>query len=133
MREVGWEDEPQNSGAIVAVNYGDYREQEFWVRSGSNIGCWFPLGGEFGRPKIWDDPRTELQKLAWRDRPVPRPGPGEVPRYPHWEDVLARGPVTLLTAGSDEAYASGWVNGRRRLVEQIEAMSGEEGPGDAEA
>lgn len=129
-KPLGPDDEPQNSGAIVAVHYGDYRLQECWQRSGSSIGCWFPLGGEWGRPKIWDDPRTELEKLAWRG-PVPRPGPNEVPRYPHWEDVLARGPVTLLTAGSGEAYAAGWDNGRRRLVQQIEALSDEEGPDHA--
>lgn len=125
---LGRDDEPQHSGAVVAVNYGDYRTQELWIRSGSNIGCWFPLGGEFGRPRIWDDPRTELQKLAQRFDPPPKPGPGEVPRYPRWEDVLARGPVTLLVAAQKETYDSGWVNGRRRLVEQIETLSEQEDP-----
>lgn len=28
MPEVGWEDEPQESGAIVAVHYGDYRRRD---------------------------------------------------------------------------------------------------------
>jgi len=128
MREVGWEDEPQQPGAVVAVHYGDDYRQEIWVRSSPNFGNWYCLGGEFGRPKIWDDPRTELEKLAWRDRPAPKPGPGEVLRYPHWEDVLARGPVTLLTAGHDEAYKSGWANGRRHLAQQVETLSEEDPP-----
>ena len=127
MTDVDWEDEPQQSGAIVAVHYGDYRRQEIWVRSGSNIGNWYPLGGEFGRPKPWVDPRNELEKLADRG-PAPRPGPNEVPMHPHWEDVLARGPVTLLVASPAESYKSGWVNGRRRLLEQIETLSDEEDP-----
>jgi len=94
-RPLGYEDEPQESGAVVAVNHGDYRSQELWVRSGSNIGNWFCLGGEYGRPRPWDDPRSELERLVHRG-PAPRPGPNEIPRYPTWEDVLARGPVRLL-------------------------------------
>lgn len=125
MADVDWEDEPQQSGAVVAVHCGDYHRQEIWVRSGANIGNWYPLGGEFGRPKPWVDPRNELEKLAARG-PAPRPGPNEVPRHPHWEDVLARGPVTLLVASPQESYAAGWANGRRRLVEQIQELSDEE-------
>jgi hypothetical protein len=100
---VGWEDEPQRSGAIVAVHYGDYHRQEVWVRSGANIGNWYPLGGEFGTPR-------------------------ELPPHPHWEDVLARGPVTLLVSDQQQAYADGWANGRRRLARQIETLSEEEAP-----
>jgi hypothetical protein len=37
--------------------------------------------------------------------------------------VLARGPVTLLVASPRESYASGWENGRRRLLEQIQELS----------
>lgn len=51
-----------------------------------------------------------------------------MPLHPRWEDVLARGPVTLLTADRDEAYKAGWVNGRRRLLEQIEVFADTEGP-----
>lgn len=126
-KPLDWEDEPQECGAVVAVHYGDYRRQEIWVNSGSNIGNWFCLGGEYGRPRAWDDPRSELEKLGWRG-PVPRPGPNEIPRYPHWEDVLARGPVTLLVPGEQQAYAAGWVNGRRRLVEQITELGDAEDP-----
>lgn len=121
---AGYSDEPQTSGAVVAVHYGE-PQQEIWVRSRSNIGNWYPLGSEYGCPRPWDDPRSELEKIAWRG-PAPRPGPGEVPRHPHWEDVLARGPVTLLVAGAQAAYAAGWRNGRRRLREQVEAMEDEE-------
>ena len=123
---LGVDDEPQQSGALVAVHYGDYRYQEVWVRSGSNIGNWYPLGSEYGRPRPWDDPRSELEKLRWTG-PAPRPGPAEVPRHPHWRDVLDRGPVTLLVAGQDEARAAGWAAGRRRLLEQIEGQFAEEG------
>ncbi len=94
---LGPEDEPQNSSAVVAVHHGDYRCQEIWVRSGANIGNWYPLGGEFGRP---------------HDEPL----------HPHWENVLARGPVTLLTAGHDDAYRAGWASGRRDLIGQIEGL-----------
>lgn len=127
-KTLGPDDEPQNSGAVVAVHWGDYRCQEIWVRSGSNIGNWYCLGGEYGRPKEWDDPRDDPRWMMTRrwDAPTPRPGPGEVPRHPRWEHVLERGPVTLLSAADDEAYAAGWANGRRRLVEQFQELSDEE-------
>lgn len=121
-KALGRLDEPQNSGAVVAVHFGDYREQEIWVRSGSNIGNWYCLGGEFGRPRVWIDERNSLELLTRRG-PEPGPGPGEIRQHPHWEDVLARGPVTLLSAGSQEAYEVGWANGRRRMVEQMEELS----------
>lgn len=121
---VGYSDEPQHSGAVVAVHYGE-PQQEIWVRSRLNIGNWYPLGSEYGRPRPWDDPRSPLEKLSWRG-PDPRPGPGEVPRHPCWGDVLDRGPVTLLTAGNQESYRSGWRNGRRRMVEQMEAVEDDE-------
>lgn len=99
---AGDSDEPQESGAVVAVNYGDYARQEIWVRSGANIGAWYLLGGEFGRVI---------------NEGIPRP-----PQHPHWEHVLARGPVTLLTRGDAESYRRGWKNGRRRLLEQMEGL-----------
>lgn len=83
---LGLLDEPQQPGAVVAVNYGDYRRQQIAVRSGANIGNWCFLGGEFG---------------------VPRHGTADLPLHPTWQDVLAQGPVTLLSAGSQEAYESG--------------------------
>jgi hypothetical protein len=49
---LGPDDEPRNSGALVAVHYGDHRRQEVWVRS---IGNWYPLHGEFG-------PRNESER-----------------------------------------------------------------------
>jgi hypothetical protein len=121
---LGPHDEPQDSGALVAVHYGDYHHQEIWVRSGANIGNWYPLGGEFGRPRAWSDPRNEVEKMIDFGRGVrpPCPGPGEVPLHPHWEDVLKRGPVTLLVAGDAEVRAAGWAAGRRRLLEQIEGQ-----------
>ena len=119
---LGLDDEPQHSGAVVAVHWGDYRRVEYWIRSGAMIGNWFCLGNEFGRPRPWDDPRSEFDKLGWIG-PVPKPGPDEVPRYPHWEDVLARGPVTLLVPGNQDAYRDGWRNGRRRMVEQMETVA----------
>lgn len=126
-KTLGLDDEPQHHAAVVAVHYGDYRRQEIWIRSGSSIGNWYCLGGEFGAPQIWDDPRTEMEKLINRG-PAPKPGPNEIPRHPRWEDVLARGPVTPLVAGEKGTYASGWANGRRRLVEQIEMLSEEGEP-----
>lgn len=110
-------------GTVVAVNYGDYRTQEVWVASGPNVGNWYPLGGEFGRgPKVAEDPRTPLQKV-WH------PPPGTIPLHPHWADVVARGPVTLLVAAQDAAYTAGWRNGRRRLYEQVESLRDEEDGG----
>lgn len=106
---LGPDDEPQNSGAVVAVNWGDYRVQELWVRSGSSIGAWCLLGGEWGRNI---------------DDGIPRP-----PQRPHWEHVLARGPVTLLVPGDQDVYRAGWDNGRRRLVQQVETLA-EDGPDD---
>lgn len=115
-------DEPQTSGAIVAVHYGDYRQQEIWVRSGTNIGNWYCLGGEFGRPKPWDDPRSFTERIG-RWGPGPEPPPGHVRRHPTWEDILKRGPVTVLTATDQESYRNGWRNGRRRMTEQIEQVA----------
>lgn len=125
---LGPHDEPQHSGAVVAVNYGDYRTQELWQRSGSSIGNWWCLGGEWGRPKAWIDTRNSLEQLAHRG-PEPRPGPDEIRQFPHWEDVLARGPVTLLVPGDRDSYRAGWRNGRRRLAEQVETLAGD-GPDD---
>jgi hypothetical protein len=126
MPDIGWEDEPQQSGAVVAVHYGDYRRQELWTSSGSSIGNWICLGGEFGRPKPWDDPRSEMEKMLHRrDTPAPAPGPNEIPRHPTWEHVLARGPVTILSAGDPETYATGTAgrrakrDGRRRCLKPL--------------
>lgn len=122
---LGPYDEPQHSGAVVAVNCGDYDRQEIWVRSGANIGAWYCLGGEFGFPKVWLDRRSYSEKMLDRG-PAPRPGPNEVPQHPHWEDVLARGPVTLLVPGDQDSYLTGWANGRRRLAEQVETLAGDD-------
>lgn len=121
---LGPHGEPQHSGAVVAVNWGDYRTQELWVRSGANIGNWYPLGGEFVRPRRWIDRRSPAELLM--NVPPDGPGPGEVPLHPHWEDVLARGPVTLLVASDAEARAAGWAAGRRRLFEQMEGQIDDE-------
>jgi hypothetical protein len=101
-RLLGHDDEPQEAGALVAVHAGDYRKQEVWVRSGANIGQWYPLGGE-----SW---------VVWNRERMP---PGVTKAHPHWEDVLARGPVTLLVAADEGAYRLGWRNGRHAMYEQI--------------
>ncbi|TDC01419.1 hypothetical protein E1091_02945 [Micromonospora fluostatini] len=130
---LGLNDEPQNSGAVVAVHWGDYRRQEIWVASGANIGAWYCLGGEFGRPKVWVDPRSELEKLdAFWQRDVPEPGPGEVPLHPDWHFVVSRGPVVLLSPGDRGAYEAGWRNGRQHLAGQVEDLAYDDpegGPG----
>lgn len=130
-RLLGLADEPQRSGAVVAVHFGDYRRQELWVASGANTGNWYCLGGEFGRPKVWIDARTEGEKFMHHPAvhgPAPRPGPGEIPLHPHWEDVLARGPVTLLLPGDDAAYDAGWRAGRRDLVARMEETAYDDPP-----
>ncbi|MEU8334735.1 hypothetical protein [Micromonospora tulbaghiae] len=127
---LGPGDEPQNSGTVVAVHYGDYRRQEIWVRSGANIGNWYCLGGEFGTPKVWIDGRTAMEQLLHRG-PEPRPGPGEVPLHPHWEDIVARGPVTLLVPAGRRAYVEGWRAGRRDLWQAMEDIA-EDDPREAE-
>lgn len=119
-RRLGPDDEPQNSGAIVAVHYGDYRGQEVWVRSGANIGNWYCIGGEFGRgPKVWEDPRSHTEKMLGHG-PAPRRPEGTIPQHPHWDDILDRGPVTLLVAGDDEAFRSGWRAGRQDMWQGLE-------------
>lgn len=105
-RLLGPADEPQNSGAVVAVHYGNYRRQEVWVSSGANIGNWYPLGGEFWA--VWDRQRMPA---------------GVTKQHPTWEDVLARGPVTLLVPGDAEAYRQGWRNGRRDLWQAMEGIA----------
>ncbi len=127
-RLLGPNDEPQKSGTIVAVNYGDYRRQCVFVNSGANIGCWYPLGNEFGHPKTWDDPRSQSEKMFDRG-PVPQRPAGTLPLHPHWEDVVALGPVTLLTPGDDDAYRTGWRNGRRDLWQRMEDLTYDEPEG----
>jgi hypothetical protein len=98
--------EPEVSGGTIAVvHYGDYRTQEVWVASGASIGNWYPLGGEF-----------------WCVADRRRMPPGVTKQHPTWDDVTARGPVTLVVAAPREAYRQGWADGRRRLLEQVEEL-----------
>lgn len=130
-RLLGPNDEPQESGAVVAVHFGDYRRQEIWVRSGANIGNWYCLGSEFGTPKTWDDPRSYADKMFDRSPPPMRPA-GTVPLQPDWYDVAARGPVTLLVGADGDAYVQGWRAGRRDLWQQMEDVASED-PREANA
>jgi hypothetical protein len=100
---LGPHDEPRNSGAVVAVHWGDYRRQEIWVASGVSDGSWYPLGSEFW--VVWDRQRMPT---------------GVTKQHPNWRDVLARGPVTLLVPAGGEAYRQGWRNGRRDLWQSME-------------
>jgi len=106
---LGPHDEPQEPGTVVAVHFGDYRRQEIWVSSGANIGAWYPLGGEFWA--VWDKKRMPA---------------GVTNAHPTWEDVLARGPVTLLTPGDEATYRRGWRAGRRDLWQRIEDFTYED-------
>lgn len=122
---LGPYDEPQQSAAVVAVHWGDYRRQELWMSSGIMGGTWRPLGGDYGvqPPRIAEDPRNEMEKLGpdrWRQPP------GTIPPYPDWGDVLARGPVVLLTAADGDAYLAGWKAGRRDLWQAMEEVAEEE-------
>jgi hypothetical protein len=126
LSDLGSEDEPRSNGALVLVWAGDYRRQEVWVASGSNIGNWYCLGGEYGRPKVWDPPRQEM----WDRRPqLGRPF-GTIPQHPDWSFVLTRGPVSLLSYDNSEACRDGWRNGRRRLYEEIEALAEDDSGAD---
>lgn len=120
---LGPADEPRRNGAVVAVHWGDYRRQEIWVASGANIGNWYCLGGEFGTPRIADDPRSPFEReTGWRPgqpRHWVQP-PGTIPTHPDWSDVLARGPVVLLTAAEGDAYRAGWRAGRIALWQGME-------------
>jgi hypothetical protein len=103
LSDLGSEDEPQTSGALVLVWAGDYRRHEVWVASGANIGNWYCLGNEFLRPKVWDPPRQDV----WDRSPqLPRPA-GTIPTQPDWSHVLGRGPVMLLSTGRGDAYREG--------------------------
>ena len=92
-------------GTLAVVNYGEYREQEVWVASGSNIGAWYPLGGEHW--VVWD--RKRMPAGVTKDNPV-------------WHDVVARGPVVLVVPAAEDAYRQGWDDGRRDLYDRIEGM-----------
>lgn len=107
----GYEASP---GSLVAVHYGDYRLQEIWVASGANYGNWYPLGGEFWA--VWD--RQQMPT-------------GVTKQHPTWEDVLARGPVTLLVDSQAASFNAGWHAGRRQLLEKVaELVDASEGPED---
>lgn len=123
-RLLSLNDEPQESGAVVAVHLGDYRRQELWIRSGANIGNWYCLGGEFGRPKVAEDPRSMADKMVSREH-WERPA-GTIPQHPDWHDVCARGPVTLLVGADSDAYVQGWRAGRRDLWSQMEDVASED-------
>lgn len=125
-RLLGEADEPQGSGAVVAVHFGDYRRQEIWVNSGANIGNWYCLGGEFGTPKVVEDPRTPFDMIRQTQWTQP---PGTLPLHPTWYDVLRRGPVTLLVPGDDAAYVAGWRAGRRALHNDMENLIHDDPPG----
>jgi hypothetical protein len=117
---LGPNDEPPNSGAVVAVHYGDYRQQEIWLKAGIMDGSWCALGGEGLRPpRTVDDPRNELKKLSGK---VWRQPEGTVPSWPDWSHVLARGPVTLLAAGNADMYAKGWRDGVRHTAQSMEGF-----------
>lgn len=122
MRGLSVSDEPDQPGAVAAVWFGDYRRQEIWVSSGANMGNWYCLGGEFGRPRTWVDRRSALDQMT-RNGPYrpgeDGPGPGEIPQHPNWNHVLDRGPVTLLTT-DHQAYALGWANGVRAVRHRID-------------
>lgn len=129
LSKLGPDDEPRDSGALVLVWAGDYRRQEVWVASGANIGNWYCLGNEFGRPKVWDPPRDPIIDLLRRDPPPPRPA-GTIPLQPDWYNVLERGPVSLLGHDNVTAYRTGWRNGRRRLHEEIESLAEDDSGAD---
>lgn len=120
---LGPDDEPRRSGALVEVWAGDYRRQEVWVASGANIGNWYCLGGEFGRPQVWDPPARPYADMITSREPCPPRPAGTVPLQPTWQDVLGRGPVSLLSTNNQDAYADGWRNGRRDLVYRIESLA----------
>jgi hypothetical protein len=128
VRLLGPADEPRDSGSVVAVNYGDHREQEIWVRVGGvHHGTWCPIGGEYGKSQIAEDPdpsRTLLRRDHWQ-----RP-PDAIPQHPQWHDVLARGPVVLLLPAGQDAYLNGWRAGRRDLWQAMEETA-EEDPREA--
>ncbi len=123
-KTLGPADEPQESGVIVVVHHGDYRRQEVWVRSGANIGNWYPLGGEFGQPKVVEDDRPYMEKTFGASRWVQPEG--TIPLHPTWYDVLARGPVTLLVPADAAAYVAGWRAGRRDLWQGMEELAEED-------
>ena len=124
-RVLGPADEPQGPGAIVAVNWGDYRSQQIFVNSGASIGNWYCLGGEFGRVEVVADPRTALDRLRSRwTQP-----PGTIPPHPTWSDVLTLGPVTLLASGGADTYRAGWLAGRRDLWHGMEDAVHNDPPG----
>jgi hypothetical protein len=111
---LGPGDEPRQNGALVIVWPGNYRRQETWTASGANIGNWYCLGNEFGRPRIWQPPTNPIIDLLPHRGPVPQCPPGMVPLHPDWSDVLKRGPVFLLSHDNVTAYRTGWRNGRPR-------------------
>jgi hypothetical protein len=126
VSDLGPDDEPQHGGALVLVWAGDYRMQEVWVASGANIGNWYCLGNEFSRPTVWEPPKREF----WDRSPEPPRPAGTIPQHPTWDDVLTRGPVSLLSHDNVTAYRAGWSNGRRRLSQEIESLAEDDSGAD---
>jgi hypothetical protein len=110
-------DDPEpdySGGAVFAVHYGNYRRQEIWVASGDNIGNLYPLGGEAGKPRIVEDPRSELEKIGptlGRSRTWQQP-PGTIPLHPTARSSCSyparptRTPPAGPPAGSDSSHRS---------------------------
>lgn len=115
------------SGSIAVLNYGDYRSQVVFVSSGANVGNWYPLGGEFGNLRQrTPEQEAERERAGWAIGRRELPYGDILPLHPTWDDLTARGPVTLLVPADEAAYAAGWKDGRQRLLWQIESLCDDE-------
>lgn len=79
--------EPTAAGAVVRIETPLSRYPEVWVSSHINVGRWYPdtdswMGGHVRGPL--EDGGA------------------------HWEHLVDRGPVALLTDDGHEAYEAGW-------------------------
>lgn len=90
--------DPLESGSVVRIESHLSKYPEVWVLSHINGGRWYP--------------DTDSWMASHARGPLEDGGA-------HWEDLLARGRVTLLVAVDRESYEAGWSEPRPDLVEVV--------------
>lgn len=95
--------EPTALGSVVRVTTDRSKYPEIWISSHINQGRWYP------------DTDSWFNGSARHD----------LPDGALWEDLTARGKVTLLTDGKKETYNAGWVAGAEACAHAAQDIAGQ--------
>lgn len=94
--------DPLESGSVVRIESHLSKYPEVWVLSHINGGRWYP--------------DTDSWMTSHARGPLEDGGA-------HWEDLLARGRVTLLVAVDRESYEAGWRAACTAIRDQAEELT----------